>query len=332
MIALRPDYTVGTSGMLRTVEIVERHLETPDIVVLDLAPADGRALPGFAAGAHIDVELSSGLLRQYSLCALRSEQGCYRIGVLRDPASRGGSVAMHARRLGERLRISEPRNNFTLTPGAHETLLLAGGIGVTPLLSMAEELHSAGAAFKLHYCARSVAQAAFLPALRVAPYADRVALHFDDAAPEQKLVIDAVLAASPPDTHLYVCGPGGFMAWVIAAAERAAWPANQLHREYFKVDAPAPLVGDQPFQIQLAQSGQLFNVPANRTIVAVLRDAGIDLPISCESGVCGTCLTGVLAGEPDHRDFYLSPEEKARGDQMLPCCSRALSSTLLLDL
>jgi vanillate O-demethylase ferredoxin subunit len=332
MIALRPDDAGGAVGMLRTVEVVFRHLETPDIVVLDFAPADGRALPGFAAGAHIDLELSAGLLRQYSLCALPSDQGCYRIGVLRDPASRGGSLAVHALRLGERLRISEPRNNFLLVPGNHDTLLVAGGIGVTPLLCMAEELHRAGARFNLHYCARSAAQAAFLPTLRTAPYVDHVALHFDDAATEQRLDIDSVLTKSAPGTHLYVCGPSGLMTWAIAAAERAAWPANRVHREYFKADAPAPMVGDQPFQVQLARSGHILNVPADRSIVAVLRDAGVHLPVSCESGVCGTCLTSVLAGEPDHRDYYLSAEEKAHGDQMLPCCSRSLSKSLLLDL
>jgi vanillate O-demethylase ferredoxin subunit len=317
---------------LRTVQIVARQLETPDIVALDLAPVDGRALPGFTAGAHIDVEVGTGLLRQYSLCALPCDRGTYRIGVLRDPASRGGSAAMHALGVGDRVRISAPRNHFELVSGSHETLLLAGGIGVTPLLCMAEELHRAGSSFNLHYCARSRAGAAFLPALQEAPYANRVRLHFDDGEAAQRLDIDCVLAGAADGAHLYVCGPGGFMGWVIDAAQRAGWPEARIHREYFKADTPVPTARDQPFRVRLERSGCVFDIPADRSIVSVLHEHAIELPVSCESGVCGTCLTGLLAGEADHRDYYLTAEEKARGDQILPCCSRARSTLLVLDL
>jgi vanillate O-demethylase ferredoxin subunit len=315
----------------RDVAVIARRAETADIVVLDLAASDGRELPSFEAGAHIDVEIRPDLRRQYSLCALPASPCVYRIGVLRDPHSRGGSAAMHALDVGARLRISEPRNHFPLCRDAAGTLLFAGGIGVTPLLCMADELQRRGAAFSLHYCARSAGHAAFLADLRAADYAERVALHFDDHA-EQRLDIDAVLADARPAAHLYVCGPGGFMAWIEAAAERAGWPAAQVHREYFSAEPPAAQAGDQPFRVRLAQSGRVLDVPADRSIVAVLRDHGIALPVSCEAGVCGTCLTGLLAGEAEHRDYYLTDEEKARGDQILPCCSRARSSLLVLDL
>jgi vanillate O-demethylase ferredoxin subunit len=318
--------------MFRTVEITRRCLETSDIVVLELASVDGSALPAFTAGAHIDVEPRPGLLRQYSLCALQSEQGQYRIGVLRDPASRGGSVAVHALAQGDRLRISEPRNQFELATGSRDALLLGGGIGVTPLLCMAEELDRRGAGFRLHYCARSASRAAFLPALRAAPYAHRVALHFDDGAAAQKLDIDAELAAASPGTHLYVCGPSGFMAWVLQAAERAGWEADRIHREYFRAEAPGPIAGDRPFRVRLDRSGRVLDIPTDQSIIAVLHANGIDVPVSCESGVCGTCLIGVLAGQPDHRDVYLTDAEKSRGDQILPCCSRARSELLVLDL
>jgi vanillate O-demethylase ferredoxin subunit len=315
-----------------SVRIVARRQETAEIVVLDLAAEDGAALPDFAAGAHIDVEIRPGLVRQYSLCALPAGDGRYRIGVLRDPASRGGSVALHGLDVGAPLRIGAPRNQFTLAPGAHETLLLAGGIGVTPLLCMAEALHRDARSFSLHYCARSAARAAFLPLLAAAPYAARVRRYFDDGADTQRLDIAAVLAGAAPGSHLYVCGPGGFMAWVLEAAERAAWPAARVHREYFKAEPIVQPAGDRAFHIRLARSGRVLEVPADRSIVAVLRAHGVELPISCEAGVCGTCLTGVLAGEPDHRDLYLTAAEHDRGDQMLPCCSRARSDLLVLDL
>jgi vanillate O-demethylase ferredoxin subunit len=318
--------------VLRSVQIVGRRLETPEIVVLALAPADGRALPPFEAGAHVDVELRPGLVRPYSLCALPGGDGCYRIGVLRDPASRGGSAAVHALAEGDRLRISEPRNQFRLTPGRHHTLLLAGGIGITPLLCMAEALHGEDASFALHYCARSAARAAFLPALHAAGYAGRVHLHVDDGDAGQRLDIAATLAAAPPDAHLYVCGPSGFMAWVIGAAAQAGWPDGRVHREYFNAAGLPPSSGERAFRVRLARSGGTFDIPADASISAVLRAHGIDLPVSCEAGVCGTCLTGVLEGEPDHRDLYLTTTERERGDQMLPCCSRAAGDLLVLDL
>ncbi len=313
-------------------QVISRREETPDIVVLELADANDQPLTPFKAGAHIDLELGPGLIRQYSLCRLADGERAYQIAVLKDPASRGGSLAVHGLAIGDRLRISEPRNNFPLIPGPHKTLLLAGGIGVTPLLCMAWALHEEGADFELHYCARSPAQAAFRQALGDAPFSAQVFMHFDDGAEDQRLRIDPLLASLDRDAHIYVCGPAGFISHVADAATRAIWPETQLHREYFKADGSSVVEGDRAFQVKLASTGQIVPVAADQTILAALKAHGIDLAVSCEAGVCGTCLTGVIEGAPDHRDYYLNPAEKAAGDLILPCCSRAKSDLLVLDL
>jgi vanillate O-demethylase ferredoxin subunit len=230
------------------------------------------------------------------------------------------------------VRISEPRNAFPLAEGAPFSIFFAGGIGVTPLLCMAETLQAQGQAFALHYCARTADQAAFLDHLRDAPFADRVHLHFDDGPAEHRLNLAGVLADLDRSAHLYVCGPSGFMAWVIDTAEGAGWPTAQVHREYFKAEAPAGVDGDHAFTVTLASSGKVIEVAADQTLVAALQAAGVDVPVSCEAGVCGTCLIGVLEGEPDHRDIYLTEAEKSAGDQILPCCSRAKSANLVLAL
>lgn len=314
----------------RTVRIIARHDVTPDITTFVLAADDGLSLPMFEAGAHIDVEIKPGLLRQYSLCDPYNPANSYRIGVQKDPQSRGGSVLMHALNTGDRLRISTPRNHFALVAGDHKTLLLAGGIGITPLLAMAQHLHNSHANFELHYCARSAAEAGFREELRCGSYADSVVMHFDDGPSAQKLDIDSVLARNQ-GAHLYVCGPAGFIGWIADAAAHAGISPQQFHREYFKPDTSA-IDNSGRFAVKLARSGQVIAISAGQSILAALEDHGIILPKSCEAGVCGTCLTGVLEGIPDHRDFFLSSCEKAKGDQILPCCSRSKSAVLVLDL
>ncbi|KJH80126.1 PDR/VanB family oxidoreductase [Pseudomonas sp. KSR10] len=314
------------------VIVIARHNQAEDICSFELARADGAPLPAFTAGAHIDVHLPGGLVRQYSLCNHPDENHRYLIGVLKDPASRGGSQTMHVQiQVGQTLSISEPRNLFPLTEDARRSLLFAGGIGITPMLCMAERLHQLGADFELHYCARSVERAAFLDRLRAAPFADRVQLHFDDGAAAQRLDASALLAEPGADTHLYVCGPGGFMAHVLDTAKAQGWADERAHREYFAA-APVDHAHDGSFAVQLASSGQIIQIPADQSVAEALDAAGILIPLSCEQGICGTCLTGVLAGEPEHRDLYLSEEEQARNDQFTPCCSRAKSPLLVLDL
>lgn len=303
------------------------------ICSFDLVAADGTALPAFSAGAHIDVTLPGGLMRQYSLCNAPGETHGYQIAVLRDNASRGGSAAMHeAVHEGQALTISAPRNHFPLVPGATKSLLLAGGIGITPLLSMAERLAHDGATFELHYAARSRTKAAFVERLVGAPYAANVTLHFSDEGAEQRLDLPVLLATPQPGTHLYVCGPQRFMDAVLAEARAQGWPEAQLHWERFSNDAAGPRDSDEAFEVELATSGRVVVVPRGETIVQALAAAGVYVMTSCEQGVCGTCLTRVVSGTPDHRDAYLTPEEQAANDQLLLCCSRAKTARLVLEL
>jgi vanillate O-demethylase ferredoxin subunit len=315
-----------------TVRVAARRDEALDIIGLDLVAADGRALPAFTAGAHIDLHLPGGLIRQYSLCNPPGDTGVYRIAVLRDPASRGGSRAVHdAMTVGTELSISTPRNHFELAPSAPHHLLLAGGIGITPLWAMAEQLAQSGGSFTLHHCTRSRERTPFVEILAASAYADRVQHHFDDGEAAQKLDIAATLAQAPAGTHLYVCGPQGFMDAVLNAGRAAGWPEERLHREYFAA-APVDRTDDGSFELELASSGRVIPVRADQSALAALLAAGLDIPMSCEQGVCGTCLTGVKAGTPDHRDQYLTDEEQAANDQFLPCCSRSKSARLVLDL
>jgi len=314
---------------LLEVRVECRTDEAEGICSYELVSADGAPLPAFTAGAHIDVHVAPGLVRQYSLCNPPHERHRYVIGVLRDPASRGGSQAMHEQiRAGAKLTISAPRNHFPLVD-APRSVLLAGGIGITPLLAMAETLSAQGSQFELHYCTRSPERTAFRDRILSAAYAPQVRFYHDST---QELDLPALLAGLPRDSHIYFCGPAGFIDHVKATAAAAGWPHEQLHLEYFGAAAPVPQDGDQPFEVKLASSGKCYTIPAGVTVLKVLNDAGVFVPASCEQGVCGTCLTRVLDGVPDHRDLYLTEEEQAANDQFTPCCSRSRSATLLLDL
>lgn len=314
-----------------SVKVLRKKQEAAGITSFELARPDGAALPGFSAGSHIDVQVPGGITRQYSLCNDATEQHRYRIAVLRDPASRGGSVAMHdALNEGDVLLISEPRNHFPLVH-AQRTVLFAGGIGVTPLLCMAQRLAAIGADFTLHYCTRSPDRTAFRDEIAASPFADRVVFHYDDGAAEQKLDLAGEIARPDTNTHLYVCGPTGFIDWVVQTAGKQGWPADHVHLEYFGA-APQDTTGDQPFQVKIASSGAVYDIPANETVTQALQAHGVEILVSCEQGVCGTCITRVLEGECDHRDLYFTDEEKAKQDQFTPCCSRAKSKLLVLDL
>jgi vanillate monooxygenase ferredoxin subunit len=313
------------------VQVIRKLREAEDIASFELASAGGAPLPAFSAGSHIDVQVPGGLTRQYSLCNDSGEQHRYRIAVLRDPASRGGSVGMHdAVHEGDIIHISEPRNHFPLHH-ATRSLLFAGGIGVTPLLCMAQRLATIGADFKLHYCTRSPERTAFLQEITASPFADRVQFHFDSGAPEQKLDLPSVIAQPDPGTQLYVCGPAGFIEYVVSTAKAKGWPGDQIHLEYFGA-APQDTTGDTAFEVKIASTGKTYPVPAGQSVVQALQAQGIEILTSCEQGVCGTCITRVLDGEPDHRDMYFTEEEHAKNDQFTPCCSRARSKTLVLDL
>jgi len=311
------------------VLVARKSREAPDICSLDFVGAGGQSLPAFTAGSHVDLHLPNGVVRQYSLCNSPADSGRYRIAVLKEAESRGGSRAVHDLvTVGAQLKISVPRNHFELAPTARRSLLVAGGIGITPLLSMAEHLSAQNADFALHYCTRTRERTAFRQHIEASPFASCV--HFHCSA-EGRVDLDALLAQPTGDLHLYTCGPQNFMTAVIETARRLGWSDENVHHEYFSASAAAR-ESDTEFQVRLARSGRLINIPANCSVAQALMNAGVELNTSCEQGVCGTCLTGVVEGQPDHRDMYLSPSEQARNDSFLPCCSRSRSPLLVLAL
>ncbi|WP_372660400.1 2Fe-2S iron-sulfur cluster-binding protein [Hydrogenophaga sp.] len=325
---------MSDNGPLLSVRVQRKQQEALDICSLELVPVNDQQLPAFTAGSHLDLHLPGGVVRQYSLCNTPDQATHYQVAVLRDAQSRGGSKAVHdLLHEGDVLNISHPKNHFALAPSASRHLLLAGGIGVTPMMAMAETLAAQGAVFEMHYCTRSAERTAFAPRLAAAPYSAHVHLHHDDGDASQKIDIEALLRnqASHADTHLYVCGPQGFMDAVLNTARAQAWPEARLHYEFFST-APTARDTDGPFEIEIASSGQVITVPADSTALQALLKAGVDVLMSCEQGVCGTCLTRVKSGEPDHRDQYLTPDEHAANDQFTPCCSRSKSERLVLDL
>ncbi|QCI12145.1 IacF protein [Pseudomonas putida] len=315
---------------LLNVIVRKREIQGADVVVLDLGRADGAALPAFEAGAHVDIHVAPGLVRQYSLCSDPAEVSVYRLGVLKDPASRGGSVQVHeALHEGREVQISAPRNLFPLAKDGKRSILLGGGIGITPMIAMAHALYRQGADFELHYCGRSRSRSAFLDELAKAPFAAQVVTHFDDEDAAQRLDLPSVLGKADAGVHLYTCGPSGFMDWVIAGARAQGFEEAQIHKEYFQVEVD---VSGGSFEVVAARSNKTVQVAEGQSILDALAQVGIKIDISCEQGVCGTCMCEVLEGEPDHRDVYLTDEEKAANDQILVCCSRAKTNKLVLDI
>jgi vanillate O-demethylase ferredoxin subunit len=307
--------------------------ESNEIRRFVLEGEDGTSLPPATPGSHVDVHLrgeapASALTRQYSICNGPEDRGVYILAVKREPQSRGGSVAMHSLAVGDRLEIGRPRNNFPLANGARHHLLLAGGIGITPLLSMARHLAAENGSFALHHFVRAPEQAAFGDVF-AGVLASRAQRHagFDPAATQAHLT--ALVADPAEGAHLYVCGPEPFMATAITAAQAQGWPEACIHREYFGAAPLAPSGKD--FEVVLAASGVSVRVAEDETIVAALARVGVAVEVSCEQGICGTCLTRVVEGVPDHRDAYLTEAEQRAGDQMCLCVSRAASGRLVLD-
>jgi len=323
-----------------TVRVDRIHRLTPEVAAFELVHLGGRLLPAYEAGAHVDVHLPGGFMRTYSLARAPQPAGPghsakpgvarYLIGVKREPDSRGGSAALHERvRVGDLLAIGSPRNTFPLHRGALHHLLLAGGIGLTPLLAMAEQLAAEGASYTLCVFARSRALLPF--AQELAALGTSVRLHLDDPAAPEKIDLHALLGAPAPDagTHLYLCGPAGFMQAALGAARH--WAEDCIHLEYFA--PPTPAAGrseDRPFVLKLTRRGIEVPVPADASAVDALHDLGIDVPTSCAQGVCGTCVVRWTGGEPEHRDHCLSATE--RQHKLALCCSRAKSAVLEVEL
>jgi ferredoxin-NADP reductase len=313
--------------------VTEIRSETSLIRSIKLARADGGPLPGWEAGAHVMVRLPDGDERSYSLvnsccqpdATVRPD--AYRLGVRLEDPSRGGSRYMHALHVGDAVAVSGPTNNFALAPSAGPVVLLAGGIGITPLISMAAQLTAHERPFRMIYAGRSRDHLAFLDEVTASAPA-KLTLHTDDRT--GIFDVDRLMASLQEGEPLYVCGPTPMIDAAIAIAKRMDWAPGRLHFEHFTAAAPA--AGDRPFEVVLKRSGRSFVVPADRTILDVLIEAGVDPLYDCKRGDCGICQTGVLEGEPDHRDYILSDAEKASGKVMQICVSRSRTERLVLDL
>ena len=300
--------------------------EADRIIGIELRRPDGGALPEFSAGAHIDLRLPNRMTRSYSLINPPGERHRYVIAVQRDRASRGGSRWLHeALRVGERLLVEPPRNDFALVEEAPHSLLIAGGIGITPLWSHAQRLLALGRPFELVYAVRSRRVAAFLEPLR-ARLGAVLTLHVDDEADGRQLDVAALVARAAPDTELYCCGPRG----MLEAFEAATTGRGHAHVEWFTPRQPPGPIGG--FTVELARSGRTLAVPSGCTILETLEVAGVRAPWACREGTCGTCETRVLAGAPDHRCAVLTAEERAANRTVMICCAGSTTERLVLDL
>ena len=298
-----------------------------DVHAFELRDPAGGGLAPFTPGAHVQVTSPAGHVRRYSLCNDSGERDRYLIAVKRDPNGRGGSVDLVDRvRAGDRVPVSAPRNAFELDEKAPGFLLLAGGIGITPLLCMARRLHSIGARFRLFYCARSPEDTAFHDEIAASPWADRVTFHHDGGDPARSLDLWP-LFEKPTREHVYACGPRPMLEAVRDMTGH--WSTRAIHMESFLDAAAQQRPEDRAFTVVLARSGARVEVPPGKSILEAMRAAGHDAPSSCESGTCGTCRTRLLAGVADHRDLVLTEEE--RGSQVMICVSRALSPEIAIE-
>ena len=297
------------------------------IHMLELRDVEGKPLPEFSAGAHITVRTPSGLLRKYSLCNDPAERDRYLVAVKREVNGRGGSTDLidHVKG-GDELMVLPPVNDFRLPPRAQDFLFIAGGIGITPIMAMIREVRRQGKCFRLFYCSRSPETTAFLDELSAPDIKDHVVIHYDQGDPAKSLDLKPILAERKNREHLYCCGPRPLMETVRRMTDH--WSSTAVHFEAFS-EAETHKATDKPFKVRLARSGAVLEVPADKTILEVLRAHGLEVPSSCETGTCGTCRTKLLAGQADHRDLYLPDHEKA--DNIMICVSRALTDEITID-
>lgn len=313
---------------VRVAEITD---EAAGIRSFSLVPASSGTLPAYTPGSHIDVSLTNGLVRQYSLCGDPEDNTRYLIAVKHVPDSRGGSEFMHiSLAVGDSLTISPPRNNFPLDETAPHSVFLAAGIGITPILSMSERLRAVEASFEFHYFSREPGETAFQDRLAKSPHPGGLHFHYGLDADAVSSLLHRLLNKRPQGAQLYMCGPKPFMDAALKSA--AAWPPTTVHLEHFSAEPSVAPESEQVFEVSLAQTGQTFAIPEDKTIAEILLENGINVETSCEQGVCGTCITTLLEGEADHRDVIMTPGEHAANNRICICVSRAKSSRLVLDL
>ena len=297
------------------------------IHLLEFRDPGGRALPEFSAGAHIGIRVPNGLLRKYSLCNDPAERDRYQIAVKRESNGRGGSCNLIDNvKPGDELTITAPVNDFGLPPRAQDFLFIAGGIGVTPMMAMIQQVVAEGKRFRLFYCSRSPETTAFRDELSMPQFRDMVTIHYDRGDASRSLDLRPILAERKNREHLYCCGPRPLMEAVRAMTDH--WSSTAVHFEAFS-EAETHKVDDKPFRVRLARSGAVLDIPTSKTILEALRDHGLEVPSSCETGACGTCRTKLLAGEADHRDLVLAEHE--RKDTIMICVSRARGEEIIID-
>lgn len=318
---------MGSQPTANGIGVAVRQLrwEADGVVSVQLQPRSGELLPAWEPGAHIDLLLPTGIERQYSLCGPVGERSYYRIGVRRERTSRGGSEYVHAfLRPGQQLTVAALRNTFELHR-AGSYVFVAGGIGITPILPMIRQAESWGLDWKLLYGGHTATSMPFSDELR--EYGKRVSFYASDA--DGRIPLDEHFAQVRPGTKIYACGPPALLSALQDAT--AHWPTDSLRLERFTPRKRAPAVDDKPVEVVCAASGKTVDVEAGQSILGALEDAGVNVPSSCRSGICGACETAVVEGVPDHRDDILSEPERAANDRMFICVSRARTPRLVLD-
>ncbi|WP_200949747.1 PDR/VanB family oxidoreductase [Pseudolabrys sp. Root1462] len=316
-----------TEQPMMTLRVTRNEAIADGINLFEFRQPDGAALPEFSAGAHIAIRVPNGAIRKYSLCNDPAERGHYQIAVKREASGRGGSIDLIDNvKAGDTVMVSEPVNDFALPPRATDFLFIAGGIGITPILAMIRQVQAAGKHFRLYYCSRSPETTAFKEELGAPGIREFVTIHYDNGDPSCSLDLRPILKERQNREHLYCCGPRPLMEAVRAMTDH--WSPTAVHFEAFS-DAETHKAGDRPFRVKLAKTGKTVDVPADKTILEVLRETGLEVPSSCETGTCGTCRTRYSNGEADHRDLVLAEHEKA--DTIMICVSRAKSDEITLD-
>lgn len=317
-----PEFLENFSMQARICQV---RWEAESILSYCLEPVNGESFPAFTAGAHINLNLAPGLSRSYSLLNDPAEANRYEIAVQLDPASRGGSQHVHENwRAGQLVQISAPGNNFPLEEGAAHTVLVAGGVGITPMLSMIARLEKLGQSWELHYAARNRARAAFTG--RLSQY-ESVHLTIGDEPVSPRMNIGSVIQSAPPDAHFYCCGPEAMLSHFRQATSSLN---GRAHFEYFSADTE--IATDGGYKLELRRSGKIIDVQAGETMLDALLNAGINVGFACSEGFCGSCKVSVLEGAPDHRDSFLTDLEKETNQAVIVCCSGARSPSLTLDL